>query len=163
MRQEWDGIFSKGIMAMVPQYEIGIGDTTIIYHRDGSITKKNHNINSVIKSIGRYFLVDLKESKRYYSEFLGIRKNLPLVFDQNTILMSVKTRIPIAKNDGAMSYVNYRFVKEINHSLITFDTGESLQTLTSNETLMNYQRNFHFIYCDFELKEKSCQWICDEW
>lgn len=110
MEKKIRSCYNSGIVYIKPEYREGMGDVTRVRTKTNSIVFKK-NIQSTIKNIARFLFFDLDESKRYYKELLGKGKNLPLVFDEDNIFICVKSRIPTKRNDGAMTYINPKYIK----------------------------------------------------
>lgn len=150
-RREWSDILKRGIVAISPVYKKGIGDVTIIKLEDEEILIER-NIKTVLSNIAKFFLLDLAESRRYYSEYLDKKRNIPLVYNGENIYIVVKTRQPIGKNDGAMSYVNSRYIDSVKDGVIGYHNGEKLKTYTSDRTIKRNLKDVHFILQDLEMR-----------
>lgn len=136
-------IFKSGIVFIAPQYKDGVGDTTLICTGDDYICIEK-NIKTVIKNLAKYIFLDLDESMSYHKDLLGKARNLPIVLDDN-VLFCVKTRIPIGKNDGAMTYVNYKRIKDYDYGIVELDNGDSIYTHTSKEAVRRNLRDCKLI------------------
>lgn len=143
-------IFKSGIVFISPEYREGIGDTTLIRTEDEEIVIEK-NIRTIIANLSKYLFLDLDESKNYYKELLNKGRNLPIVFNNQNILFCVKTRIPIGKNDGAMSYVNPKYILAYDYGIIEMDTGDVLYTFTSEKTIKNHLKEYRYILNDMEI------------
>lgn len=104
------------LMAFVPKYIEMLGNSTIIYTYSGGKLKIDKSIRTYLKSLAKYFMVDLKESKKYYGKLLGMSNMLPIPFDQNNIFIPVKTRVPMCKNDGAFGYINIDYIEKVEET-----------------------------------------------
>ena len=101
------------LMAFVPEYIDMLGNSTIVYTYCGGRIEINKSIRSYLNSLGKYFMIDLKETRKYYGRLLGVYNMVPIPFDQNNIFIPVKTRVPMCKNDGAFGYINIDYIKKI--------------------------------------------------
>lgn len=145
---DYENLFTKGIVLIQPSYEKGLGDTTrvVLENSEVFICK---NIKTVIKNLAKTRFLDLEEERRYFKQILGKNRNLPLAYDKNYIFLPVKTRFPIGKNDGAMSFVNVRKIEKAKDGMITFDNGTSLYTYTSDRTMKGLLKDAKLIAKDF--------------
>ncbi len=150
-RREWSDLIKRGIMAISPVYKKGIGDITIVKLEDEEIIIER-NIKTVLNNIAKFFLLDLTESRRYYSQYLDKKKNIPMVYNGDNIYIVVKTRNPIGKNDGAMSYVNSRYISGVKDGIISYRNGDSLKTFTSDKTIKRNMKDVQYILQDLEIR-----------
>ena len=86
------------------------------------------NIKTVLKKIYRYYMLDIKEVRKKYSSIISSPNNLPIPFSEKAVFIPVKIRKPIIKNDGAIGYVNMRYIKR------TIKNGDSTIILLSNNS-----------------------------
>ena len=147
MKKKIGSCYNSGIIYIKPEYREGMGDVTRVRTKTNSIVF-NKSIQSTIKNIARFLFFDLDESKRYYKELLGKGKNLPLVFDEDNIFICVKSRIPTKRNDGAMTYINPKYIKEHTCGKIALTNGETLKVLCSDQTIKRQIRDTVFIERD---------------
>ncbi|MDO5718658.1 MAG: hypothetical protein Q4P34_06715 [Tissierellia bacterium] len=148
-REEFRNLLKRGIIAISPVYEKGIGDVTKIKLEDGEETI-DRNIKTVVENIAKTFMLDLTESRRYYGQYLDKKKNIPLVYNSDNIYIVVKTRYPIGINDGAMSYVNCKYVKGSEGGVIKLNNGDEIKTFTSDRTIRKNLKELNYILRDLE-------------
>ncbi|MDO5690432.1 MAG: hypothetical protein Q4G61_09300 [Tissierellia bacterium] len=152
---DWEFVLKRGVLAIAPKYDQGIGDTTHILLFGGENLCVRRNILTVLKNLGKYYMLDLAECRRYYAEFLGRRKNLPMVYNEENIFVPVRTRQPIGKNDGAMSFVNYRFVQGVEDSDVIFTDGSRMESFSAHITISNNLRDAGHILKDLRQKAEK--------
>ena len=128
-------ILKGEIQAIVPIYTRQGGNFTQIKDGDGDILVKK-STRSVLKEICKFYHYDLKSSNQEYGDMLGIKKTPPIPFTKELILIAVKTRTPIGKDDGAFSYVNIEKVEDVKDQTIYFKDGNNLKTLSKDKTIL---------------------------
>lgn len=146
-----EDILKSGIVFISPEYKDGIGDTTLIRTENDEVLVEK-NIKTIISNIAKYLFLDLDESKNYYKELLNKGRNLPLVLNANNILFCFKTRVPIGKNDGAMSYINPKYIEGYDYGILELSTGDTIHSLTSEKTIKNNLKEYRHILNDLEIR-----------
>lgn len=144
-------IFKNGIVYISPQYKDGVGDTTLVCTEKEEILIEK-NIKSVVLNLAKHKFLDLKESKNYYRDLLDRGRNIPLVFNERTILFGFKTRIPIGKNDGAMTYINPAYIEKFDLGTLHLQTGDQVLTLSSTKTIKRALADYRFVVRDLRLR-----------
>lgn len=135
------------LMAFIPVYLNMKGNCTIVYTYKGGRIDVEKTIRSFLKCLSRYFLMDLKESRKHYGNLLNINNLVPIPFNKENIFVPIKTRRPISKNDGALGYININYIDRVEENMDTVDIYlksnykiESLNTLkTTNKHINNGQ------------------------
>lgn len=95
---------------------------------------------TVLNKLAKYYAIDLYELKRKVGALIG-RKNLcPLPFHPGLILMPIKTRIPIIKDEGSIGYINFRKIDNVdfsgrNKARIRFMDGEEVESDQSENSV----------------------------
>lgn len=144
-------IFTGGIIYIAPEYTSGIGDTCRIKTEKNSYLIEN-NIKTVINKLCAYLLVDYSQSKTYLKGLLGKGKNLPLVLDPDNIFICLKTRIPIGKNDGAMTYVNPKYIESYDYGILDLASGEKIYTFTADSTIKRNLKDYKYLVSDMNMR-----------
>lgn len=136
-------IFDNKLMAIIPSYSKGIGNVSTIYRykENDRILKKS--VKSTIHTIGKLYAIDISSLKTRYENTISATNLLPIPLDFSNILIPIKTRTPIYKNDGAFSYVNLKFIKTIekdrDKSRIILKDGRIIRSVSSyNSTFKHY-------------------------
>ena len=106
-----EDIVSKDIMAILPMYIGGMGNVTHVYTREG-VLELGYTIKTVIRKLSEYYCLDLKSCNKTYGGLLSSRYRPPIPFNSDNIFIQFKTRIPIAKHDGAYGYFNINSIKK---------------------------------------------------
>ena len=122
------------IIAILPEQVKGKGIYSRIYREDKSILDPR---------TPALFLKNLYEAKgknkrqmdKKIKETYQIQRNIPYAIDSNHVFFPFKIRsTDISENNRA--FINVKFIREIKGSAIVLDTGEEIQTLTTNKALI---------------------------
>lgn len=74
---------------------------------------------------------------------------MPLSPEYNDIFIPFKTKIPICRNDGALSYIYTRYIKGIKDNgelwIINLDNEKTIEYLSSISTMNNHIRNGNIV------------------
>ena len=127
-------ILKGDIQALVPIYTKEGGNYTKILLKDKQVLLEK-SIRTVLRDICKYYHYDLKISNRDYGSMINVKKTPPIPFTRDLILIAVKTRSPIGKDDGAFSYVNIERIKTLKDGTIYFNNGSSLKTLAKDTSI----------------------------
>ena len=119
------------VVAIEPKYVKGKGNMNIVHLKNGEVKEDKRRIQTIMKNMAMLELFDLKLGRKLIEMNVGISKNIPYVFDLENIFVAVKTRVPIGKNDGAMSFVKLSEIvnSEIEEDTLLLSTGSSLKFL----------------------------------
>jgi hypothetical protein len=133
------------INCFVPIYDENGGNITKVYLDDGTFIIDNRRLTLVIEKIAGVFAVDLKNVRKKYSKLIDRKNTIPIPLHQDLILVPVKMRKPVAREDGAWGYIVLSKVQAYsNHPTkpnsieITFGDGTTIEGLL-------LKRNFEII------------------
>lgn len=129
-------IIEKTIEAILPVYLKDRGNCTLIYTSEDKIIL-DKTTKTTILNLCKYYHLDLKASNETYRKLLSIKKYPPIPFTYNQIFIPIKTRIPIARHDGAYGYVNVSSIEKISK---TKSKDNSLLYLSKNRTIEIYSK-----------------------
>lgn len=124
----------QNIIAILPEQIKGRGIYSRIYREDKSILDQRHPA-LLLKN-----LYDIKgKSKRQVDkkikENYQIYRNLPYVIDSNHVFFAFKIRnTDIEENNRA--FVNVKYIQKIKETKIVLDTGEEIETLNKEKSLI---------------------------
>ncbi|MFZ7103560.1 MAG: hypothetical protein ACOWWO_13030 [Peptococcaceae bacterium] len=132
--KEW-----KDINYLIPIYDQWGGNSTQVSLTGGKNIIINNKTATVVKKLAKVFAVDLTQLKRKYGILVGRKTSTPLPLHPDLILIPVKIREPLAKDEGARGYVLKNKIADFRaiESAITrfsFKDGtylDCLQSLTS--------------------------------
>lgn len=138
-------IFVEEIMAIIPKYVDSKGNCTLVHRKDFDPFVLDKTIKTVIRLVGKYYMIDLDAMKKKYSPLLSSRNLIPIPLSRNDILIPFKTRIPMYKNDGAFSYINMKYIKDIkkdnNTTVVILKNEVEINCLCSMDTVNKHLRN----------------------
>lgn len=138
-------LFQGEIMALSPQYVDEIGNCTMVYLKGSEPFIVERTIKSVIRILARKYMIDLNEVKRRYRPIVSSPNLVPIPFSKKDVFVPFKTRIPICKNDGALSYVNMRYIKAVKdigeYRLVNLNNERTIKCLSSLSSMDNHIRN----------------------
>lgn len=135
-------IIEKGIIAILPEYIKDRGNCTTIWTKDKEEIVLERSVKTVIRNMAKYYHLDLKAANKTYGELLAIKKSAPIPFTKEDIFINVKTRIPLAKDDGAYGYIKVNTIDKVKESngeeekaTIYLKDGRSIKVYSRIETL----------------------------
>lgn len=141
----------EGILALLPAYDNG--NTAEIYTKKG-VYPIGKSVRSCLRNLYCQFSIDEKATREKYEKLLTIRKNIPRVLREDIILIGLKYRIPIGRNDGAYCYVNAYEIREHVNNTIVLTTGEHLSTLSSEKAIRQNRHLAAVIQLDFQKRRR---------
>ena len=98
--------WEEELAALVPCYDENGGNATLIYSAGGAVEADRRSVKANLRRLARFYQVDLEAARRRYGQYLGRAQGVPLPFSLSLVLVPVKMRVPVGKNDGADGYVN---------------------------------------------------------
>ncbi len=101
------------LAAMIPYYDRQGANATLIYTTDGEIIADRRTVKWNLRRLARLFGADLQAVRQNYGSYLGCRQGIPLPLSAGLVLISLKTRLPVGKNDGCYGYINVTAVDDI--------------------------------------------------
>lgn len=94
------------LAALVPYYNHDGGNATLIFTCSGDIIEDRRTVKWNLRRLARLFSVDLEAARRNQGEYLHYSQGLPLPLSLNLVLVPLKTRKAVGKNDGCHCYLN---------------------------------------------------------
>jgi len=144
-----ESIIRNGIVALLPKYIDLKGNCTIIYGKDTKKLIVEKSIKAVIRSIAKYYMLDLNEAKKRYKPLVFSSNLIPIPFTKSDVFIPIKTRKPMYKNDGAFGYVNIKYIREVKNikgtTYVYLNNGIIIEALCSQATVEKHLRNGHII------------------
>ena len=95
----------QNINCLVPVYNEAGGNVTQVYLDNGRLLTDNRKISTVLKSLAKIFTIDIETARAKYSKLVDRKISVPIPLHQDLVLVPVKMRKPIAREDGAWGYV----------------------------------------------------------
>lgn len=142
-------IISEELIAFLPVYLAMKGNCTLLLTGCGGEYEVEKTIRTVLNQISKFYLIDLKATKKYYGDILNIRNLTPIPFDKDNIFIPIKVRKPLYKNDGSFGYVNLRYInktfKRENKTIIQLTQGNTIESLSSIDTVNKHIKNGYIV------------------
>lgn len=166
---ELEKMVSEGIMAILPVYVKSKGNCCHILTYKGKTYELDKTLKTMLIRLSKYYFVDLKAVKSYYGNLLNIKNLIPIPFNSENIYIPLKIRKPICKNDGAIGYVNIKYIcsvtKKDKKAVVSLANGYDLYSLNSIETVNKHIKNGNIIKKLFSETEKKMKntYIIDEY
>lgn len=155
-------LFEGDLMALSPQYIENKGNCTVVYMRNSESFVIERTIKSVINKIAKHYMLDLRELRNRYRPLISSQNLVPIPLSKNDIFIPFKTRIPICKNDGSLSYINMRYIKGIKDNgesrIINLNNEVTIECLTGLSSIEKHIKNGNIIsrcYEDRYMKVKE--------
>lgn len=154
---EIEEYITQEIMAFIPIYMDMKGNCTLLYTTKGGEIALEKCTRTILNLLSKYYLVDLKESKKYYSSLIGIKNSIPIPFNRENILIPVKVRKPILRNDGSLGYINLKYIEKIaegkNCTTIYLENNHKILSLNTFKTIEKQIKLGHIVKRFCEEKE----------
>ncbi len=101
------------LAALVPYYNHDGGNATLVFTDGGEIFEDHRTVKWNLRRLARLFSVDLEAARRNQVDYLHYCQGLPLPLSPSLVLVPLKTRRAVGKNDGCHSYLNPSAVVEL--------------------------------------------------
>lgn len=154
---EIEEYITQEIMAFIPIYMDMKGNCTLLYTTKGGEIALEKCTRTILNLLSKYYLVDLKESKKYYSSLIGIKNSIPIPFNRENIFIPVKVRKPILRNDGSLGYINLKYIEKIaegkNCTTIYLENNHKIVSLNTFKTIEKQIKLGHIVKRFCEEKE----------
>lgn len=143
-------IFNEELMAIVPQYIEQRGNCTVLYAKGLQPVVVDKSIKTVIRLIGKHYMIDLEEAKKRYSTLMSSSILVPIALSKKDVFVPFKTRVPMYKNDGAFSYINMNYIQKIKKSkestnIVHLINGTTIECISCSNTVDNHMRNGNIV------------------
>lgn len=134
-----NNVFQGEILAILPKYIKDRGNCTVVIKGGGRAIALDRSIKTTISLLGKYYMIDLGEVRKRYGSIVLSTNLIPIPLSKRDILVPLKTRYPICKNDGAFGYVNLRYISDIKRegmaTWIYLNDNSIVECLSSIETV----------------------------
>ncbi len=94
------------LAALVPFYNYEGGNATLIFTESGKLFEDHRTVKWNLRRLARHLSVDLEAARRNQEEYFHYSQGLPLPLAPDLVLVPLKTRVAVGKNDGCHSYLN---------------------------------------------------------
>lgn len=139
--------------ALIPFYDAYGQNSTCILLQDGSKEYFNCPLKAYIHRMFYELHLDPKAVSFWTSKIIGTKLNTPLIIDESLILLPVKFRQSVGKQDGCFGYINYHFIKDIEDNKVTLLNEEELPTLSRKSYIAKKQKDaalLRYAYTDYK-------------
>lgn len=101
-----------GLLCLLPVYtREGNGTEILLEHREPLYSR--YKTKTLVRQLARYFMVDMKEAQRKYAAICGRSYAVPLPLRPDFILVPVRARSALVKDDGTRAYVVQSKIAEV--------------------------------------------------
>jgi len=152
----------EGIACLKPIYERGIGNATQIVTVPGNSYIDTRITKSVVKHLARLYGIDLSAMRKNYGEIVGQKNMVPIPFNKNLLMIPLKMRKPITRNDGTTGYVNLTQLETIKDQggtqvLLILKNGIQVRCLMTASTVKKHIRNARIILQHYQQTHTSLE------
>lgn len=148
------------IAALIPFYDDYGQNSTRILLKDGSVETANCSIKNYIYRMLYALHLDPKAVRFWTTQMIGSKINAPLVIDDTLVLLPVKFRKGVGKQDGCFGYINNQFISEFQNNEVILASGISLPTLSPKSYILKKQNDaklLSYSYVDYK-KQYEFMW-----
>lgn len=121
---------------------------TLVNLGKGNCYQDKRKVKTILKQVAKQFAVDLSAAKANYGRAVGRKDSTPIPMTGSLVLLPVKMRLPVSKDDGSWGYVvleqiaYYTKVDLLEYkSKVTFKDGSEVFTLLSTDALYALSRD----------------------
>lgn len=100
----FEGIW-QNINYLLPVYGAKGENATQVHLDDGTVLTDKRKICTVVKNLAKFFTVHVEMARTKYSTLIDRKISVPIPLHQDLVLVPVKMRKPIAREDGAWGYI----------------------------------------------------------
>jgi len=124
----------QNIKCLIPIYEPLGGNSTEVWFVGGEKVVLPYKTKTVLRNLAKVFAVDISQLKRKYGSLVGRKASCPLAIHPDLILIPIKVREPLAKDEGATGYLVHNKVAGCtaggkNETQISFSDGTALKCI----------------------------------
>ncbi len=157
-------VLNKEIMAILPEYVDNRGNCTKIYTMGIDPVILEKSIKTILRLIGKHYMIDLQELKKRYGALVSSPNLVPIPLSKKDIFIPFKTRVPMYKNDGAFGYINMKYIEKIKEekksTVIYLSNGIYIPCLCSMSTVDKHMKNGNIVSRCYE--DRSIRVMEDE-
>ncbi|WP_069999261.1 hypothetical protein [Cellulosilyticum sp. I15G10I2] len=146
--------------ALIPFYDAYGQNSTCVLLKDGGKEYFNCSVKTYINNMLYELHLDPKAVSFWTSKIIGTKLNTPLIIDESLVLLPVKFRKSIGKQDGCFGYVNQAFITAIDDHSLTLSSGETVPTLSRKSYITKKQKDaalLSYAYTDYK-KQYEFMW-----
>ncbi|QXM05364.1 competence protein ComK [Crassaminicella indica] len=136
-----DNIIKVGICALIPIYQLNMGNVTKLITEDGRSFIDKRTMKTVLKIIARYYTIHIEACREKYGQVLHQRLSVPILFHQRLLLIPFKMRKPKFVKDGAKGYINLYDIEKVTEKekyvMIQLKNGVEIAVLNKMKTVQD--------------------------
>lgn len=151
MGERIDGMWDYA--AYIPYYEDG--NSVMAVKKDGHTVMLDKGIKSVIRTLLKDSSMDINAFRQNFSGSVGSQKLIPIPLSLDTVLIPLKVRKTIARNDGSYAYVDMSSIKEItgdSTSVITLSCGFAINCIENVRAVKRRVKVGNMVKMEYALK-----------
>ncbi len=142
-------IYRGRLVCLIPIYLENKGDCTEVFLENSPSFIIEKTITSVMNNLLTYYMLDLKELRKIYGDYIQSKNLVPLAFDGENIFIPFKARKPFSHNDKAFGYFNLNYYGSYrladNFIVINFKDGQSINCLAQEASFKKHLKNGQII------------------
>lgn len=153
-------MFTMQFAALIPFYDTFGQNSTCVILKDGSKEYFGCSIKAYIHSMFYELHLDPRAVSFWTHKILGTKLNTPLIIDDSLVLLPVKFRKSVGKQDGCFGYVTNHCIESIDDNSITLSYGETLPSLSQKSYILKKQKDaalLSYAYTDYK-KQYEFMW-----
>jgi hypothetical protein len=108
--------WKNNLAALVPFYDANGGNGTVIYTKEGKMEQDRRTVKWNLRRLARLYCIDLEAARHRYGEYLECGQGVPIPFTSTLVLVPLKVRRAVGKNDGSCGYFNPASVEVVPES-----------------------------------------------
>jgi len=146
--------------ALIPFYDTYGQNSTCLILKDGSREYFGFSIKTYIRNMFYDLHLDPKALNFWTYKILGTKLNTPVIIDDSLILLPVKFRKSVGKQDGCFGYVTNSCITDIEDNQITLSHNEVLPSLSQKSYILKKQKDaklLKYSYTDYK-KQYEFMW-----
>ena len=109
-------------------------------------------LKTLMKKLAGEFAIDLSMAKKKYGAMVGRKDSAPFPLHINLIMLPLKLRKPLTKDDGAWGYVVLDKLQQCHplnegeyRSILTFNDGSQLRTMVTPEAIIKQKNDAWYV------------------
>ncbi len=160
--------WKDNLAALVPQYDQSGGNATLIYTMEGEVGGDRRTVKWNLRRLARLYCVDLEATRCRFGSYLECRQGVPLPISTVLVLVPLKVRRPVGKNDGCYGYFNPAAVEDVAAgragnagSVIVLKGGYRVDCHYAPRTVSKRLKSGEFVLDRFRRETASCRSTAD--
>ena len=130
------------LAALIPYYDQDGSNATLIYRCDGAVDTDKRTVKSNMRRLARQYCIDLSAARKNHGGCLGMVQEAPIPLSASLVLVPLKVRQAIGRNDGCCGYINPGVVlscspaEEKNTTILMLRGEHRVEVLYSRRTVL---------------------------